>query len=193
MIVPRQIAALLLTVSLVAPGIARAERSDEKRAAADVSRIDIDNFGRVSDHYYRGAEPDADDYAGLAALGIKALIDLRNVDADAEEKILAERVGMKYFRIPMSTHETPTAAKVQEFLRLVTDPSQGPVYVHCVGGRHRTGVMTAVYRMTLEGWTADQAFKEMKNYRFGPDFLHPEFKKFVYGYTPDPSLVAERH
>jgi len=57
--------------------------------------------------------------------------------------------------------------------------------VHCVGGRHRTGVMTAAYRMTHEGWTAEQAFAEMKQYRFGSDFLHPEFKQFVYGYHPD--------
>jgi len=42
--------------------------------------------------------------------------------------------------------------------------------------------MTAAYRMTLAGRTADQAFKEMKQYNFGADFLHAEFKDFVYGY-----------
>jgi len=61
-----------------------------------------------------------------------------------------------------------------------------PRFPCCVGGRHRTGVMTAAYRMTGEGWTADQAFKEMKQYNFGADFLHPEFKAFVYGYRPQP-------
>jgi hypothetical protein len=44
--------------------------------------------------------------------------------------------------------------------------------------------MTAVYRMTDDGWTADQAFAEMKKYQFGMDFLHPEFKKFVYEFRP---------
>jgi protein-tyrosine phosphatase len=58
------------------------------------------------------------------------------------------------------------------------------VYVHCVEGRHRTGVMTAIYRMTVDGWTADRAFNEMKQYKFGMDFLHPEFKRFVYAYHP---------
>ena len=72
------------------------------------------------------------------------------------------------------------------FLQLVNDPANQPVYVHCAGGRHRTGVMTAVYRMTSDGWTADRAFKEMKDYKFGADFLHPEFKKFVYGYRLEP-------
>jgi protein tyrosine/serine phosphatase len=51
-----------------------------------------------------------------------------------------------------------------------------------MGGRHRTGALTAVYRMTEDGWTADRAFSEMKQYHFGADFLHPELKKFVYTY-----------
>jgi len=65
------------------------------------------------------------------------------------------------------------------------------VYVHCAGGRHRTGVMTAAYRMTHDGWTADQAFKEMKQYGFGADFLHPEFKQFVYAYHVEPAAESK--
>jgi len=49
--------------------------------------------------------------------------------------------------------------------------------------------MTAAYRITQDGWTADRAFQEMKQYNFGADFLHPEFKKFVYGYT---TLLASK-
>jgi protein-tyrosine phosphatase len=96
---------------------------------------------------------------------------------------MAEQAGMRYVQIPMTTHEPPTAAQLAEFLRVVNDPASQPVYVHCVGGRHRTGVMTAAYRITHEGWTADQAFQEMKRFKFGADFLHPEFKEFVYGYA----------
>ncbi len=62
--------------------------------------------------------------------------------------------------------------------------------MHCVGGKHRTGVMTAVYRITQHAWTSDQAFGEMKRFKFGADFLHPEFKKFVYGFTVTP--VADK-
>ena len=151
----------------------------------DLSRIEIDNFGRVNERYYRGAQPGDDDYEDLSAIGVKALINLTGDDAVRSEKSLVEKAGMKYFQIPMTTHETPTPAKVAEFLRIVNDPSSQPVYVHCIGGRHRTGVMTAIYRMTQDGWTADQAFREMKQYKFGADFLHPEFKRFVYSYHPD--------
>jgi protein tyrosine/serine phosphatase len=86
----------------------------------------------------------------------------------------------------MTTHRTPTLSQLAAFLKIVASPESQPVYVHCVGGRHRTGVMTAVYRMAKDGWTAEQAFKEMKQYKFGSDFLHPEFKAFVYQYQPNP-------
>jgi len=159
------------------------------RAGSTSSNIQIDNFGRVTANYYRGAQPEGRDYADLAAFGIKTVIDLTQ-DGDARESATVQRLGMKFFRIPMTTHETPSPAKLAQFLRLVDDPANRPVYVHCQGGRHRTGVMTAVYRMTDEGWTADQAFAEMKQYKFGPDFLHPEFKSFVYRYRAEPVHAA---
>jgi tyrosine-protein phosphatase SIW14 len=125
------------------------------------------------------------DYANLAALGIKTVIDLQR-DGDESERQFVESAGMKFYRIPMTTHEPPASETLARFLQLVNDPANQPVYVHCAGGRHRTGVMTAVYRMTHDGWTADRAFTEMKQYKFGADFLHPEFKRFVYGYRADP-------
>jgi uncharacterized protein (TIGR01244 family) len=156
-------------------------------AAADapVARaIGIDNFGQVNSHYYRGAQPRGGDYAKLAALGVKTVIDLTK-DGEAQEASLVRAAGMSFYRIPMTTHEPPSKDKVAQFLKLVNDPVNQPVYVHCQGGRHRTGVMTAVYRMTNDHWTADQAFAEMKEYRYGADFLHPEFKQFVHGYQPE--------
>jgi protein tyrosine/serine phosphatase len=145
--------------------------------------IKIYNFARVNPAYYRGGQPAGKDWTDLASLGIKTIIDLQ-ADGDAAEPQSVQRAGMKYVRIGMTTRVAPTREKLQQFLQLVNDPANHPVYVHCAGGRHRTGVMTAVYRMTNEGWTADQAFKEMKKFNFGPDFLHPEFKRFVYAFKP---------
>ena len=159
-------------------------------AVAGTSSIRIDNFGRIDPNYYRGAQPEGRDYADLAALGVKTIINLTSDDAIANEQAMTEKAGMTYFQIPMTTHEAPTAAQLAEFLGIVNDPAKQPVYVHCVGGRHRTGVMTAAYRMTGAGWTADQAFKKMKQYKFGADFLHAEFKEFVYGYHAEPIRAA---
>jgi len=150
--------------------------------ALDTSNIHIDNFGRVDDNYYRGGQPVGQDYAALAAAGIKTIISLTSEDAQPNEKAQAEAAGMKFFQIPMTTHQVPTAVQITEFLAIVNNKSAQPVYVHCVGGRHRTGVMTAIYRMTTDNWSAAQAFAEMKKFKFGADFLHAEFKEFVLGY-----------
>jgi protein tyrosine phosphatase (PTP) superfamily phosphohydrolase (DUF442 family) len=184
----RTYTAALLLISLSAPAWAGAHPSDG-RTAATVATIGIDNFGQVNANYYRGAQPQGRDYADLAALGVKTIIDLTK-DGEAAEPTLVQAAGMRFFRIPMTTHETPAAEKLEQFLRIVNDPVNQPVYVHCQGGRHRTGVMTAVYRMTADGWTPDQAFAEMKRYKFGADYLHAEFKRFVYTYHADAAAAA---
>jgi protein tyrosine/serine phosphatase len=176
-----QTAALLVAFALASPAWAR--------PTADLSNIRIDNFGEVNDHYFRGAQPQGRDYADLAALGVKTIIDLTK-DGNPAEESLARAAGMHFFRIPMTTHERPSAEAIAQFLTLVNNPANAPVYVHCQGGRHRTGVMTAIYRMTDDGWTPDRAFAEMKRYKFGADYLHREFKDFVYGYHPAPAAAA---
>jgi protein tyrosine/serine phosphatase len=173
---------LALTVSLGPAGAQSAFAAPEKSSAAAVSSIHIDNFGRIDANYYRGAQPQGRDYADLAALGVKTVINLTSDDASADEQGMVENAGMRYLQIPMTTHAVPTVAQLAEFFKVVNDAASQPVYVHCVGGRHRTGVMTAAYRMNHDGWSSEQAFKEMKQFKFGADFLHAEFKEFVYGY-----------
>ena len=147
-----------------------------------LANIRIDNFGKVDPHYYRGAQPKGRDFTDLAAAGVKMVIDLA-AEGDPAEEANAKKAGMQFVRIPMTTHETPGPETIAHFLSLVNDPANQPVYVHCIGGRHRTGVMTAIYRMTAEAWTPVQAFNEMKQYKFGADFLHQEFKDFVLGFA----------
>ena len=112
-------------------------------------------------------------------------------ELDSREQRSVEAQGMRCIYIPMSTRRAPTQTQIEQFLSVVNDASGQPVYVHCVGGRHRTGVMTAAYRMTREGWSGAQAFKEMKQYNFGAAYLHPEFKQFVYGYRPDAQVASK--
>lgn len=184
-------AAFFVALSLAFPVAGSAAGKANATIAGSAAAIRIDNFGQVDAHYYRGAQPEGRDYTDLKALGVKTVINLTSDDAAADEKALTEGAGMTYVQIPMTTHTPPTAAQLAQFFSIVNDPAQQPVYVHCVGGRHRTGVMTAAYRMTESHWTSDQAFKEMKQYKFGMDFLHSEFKDFVYGFKPAPTEVAD--
>ena len=72
----------------------------------------------------------------------------------------------------------------------MNDPANQPVYVHCQGGRHRTGIMTAVYRMTHDSWTADRAFDEMVHYQFKKGWVsHDTLKRFVFGFLANPPGV----
>src|SRR5215471_2535118 len=79
-------------------------------------KIQIDNFGRINQNYYRGAQPNDTDYRDLAALGVRTVIDLTR-DGRADEQRLVERSGMKFFRIPMTTSERPSEAAVTQFLK----------------------------------------------------------------------------
>jgi protein tyrosine phosphatase (PTP) superfamily phosphohydrolase (DUF442 family) len=147
--------------------------------------IDIDNFGRINDRYYRGELPDRDDYADLAALGIRTVIDLTGEEMKIRQRTV-ERTGMRFVSLPMDASEDPSDEAIAQFLALVNDEASQPVYVHCKRGKHRTGVMSAIYRMTQDGWTADQAYKEMKAYNFKVPlnflFGYPGLKTFVYDY-----------
>lgn len=173
----RTLTGALLAVSLAAPSMA------EPTQSGALSSIRVGNFGEVDEGYYRGAQPEGQDYADLAALGIKTVIDLTGKSENrADEPSLVARAGMKSFRIPMSTQSTPRLQDVEAFLKVVNDPANRPVFVHCVGGRHRTGVMTAAYRMTGQGWTADRAYAEMKTFRFEGFLGHPALKRFVFDY-----------
>ena len=160
-------------------------------AGPPLDAIHIENFGQVSDTYYRGAQPKGGDFRALAGIGVKTIVDLAE-EGDPAEGANAKAAGMQFVRIPMTTHAVPSPQIVAQFMSLVTNPANQPVYVHCIGGRHRTGVMTAIYRMTADGWNAARAFDEMKKFKFGATFLHPEFKAFVDTYVVPPEAVRQR-
>ena len=142
----------------------------------------IENFGKVNDNYYRGSQPIADEFSELKKLGIKTIIDLRE-DSLKDSGNLARAAGFQYVNIPLSTKRAATNDQTEYFLGLVNDQANWPVFVHCKGGRHRTGEMTAIYRITQDGWTAEKAYDEMKKYDFEDSFFYPRsLKKYVFSY-----------
>ena len=146
------------------------------------SSVTIKNFGQMDERFFRGAQPKEDKYRELAALGIKTVIDLRE-DTEAYSKTQAEAAGLVYVNIPMIAKKYPESSQVEQFMKLVDDPSTGKFYVHCAGGRHRTGAMGAVYRFNHYNWNFDQVYAEMKKYDFYTRWGHGDFKKFVQDYA----------
>src|SRR5581483_3151985 len=140
--VSRPLQAMMLvmafTLSITAAASARSGNQ------AKFPQIHIKNFGQMDERFYRGAQPRAEDFKDLAAIGIKTIIDLRDDPTDYE-KTAAESAGLHYVNIPMSDTRYPKEEQIQQFLKLATDSNTGAFYVHCAGGRHRTGVAGAVY------------------------------------------------
>lgn len=156
--------------------------SAQQKLEKDFSNIEIKNFGQMDERFYRGGQPKKDQYQSLADLGIDTVIDLRN-DPKDHAKSTVEALGMKYINIPMSDRKYPPAESIETFMKTVEDPATGTFFVHCAGGKHRTGVTGAVYRFTKYGWDFDQVYSEMKKYKFYTMWGHGKMKDFVEDYA----------
>lgn len=142
----------------------------------------VTNFGKVTDHYFRGGELSEKGIENLAALGIRKIIDLRD-DAEPEVAETCKRLGIAYLNFPLSQYEKPDKATIDTILSHLSD-TKTRTYVHCSGGKHRAGTMCALYRMKVQGWSPERAWKEQQAYGFGPPEEHPDLFLFAYGNTP---------
>ncbi len=165
--------ALVLTLSVAAFA--------KKHEDTAFSNIKISNFGQMDDRFYRGARPKQKDFQALKDIGIKTVIDL--TDNTPEERGYVESLGMKYVNIAIPDKQDPSDAQIAQFLKLVNDPATGKFYVHCAGGRHRTGVMGAIYRFNDYHWNFDQAYNEMLKFDFYTSNGHGGQKTFVENYA----------
>ena len=161
--------ALIFTFSAVA---------SSKNKNSKFPNVKIKNFGQMDDRFFRGARPDEEDYPALAALGVQTIIDLTDNSREYEQPAV-EAAGLRYINIPMKDKSYPSMDDINRFLKVVDDPSTGKFFVHCAGGRHRTGVVGAVYRFTKDKWNLDQVLAEMDQFDFGSGFGHGKQKRFV--------------
>ncbi len=175
---------LLATIALVLVSSATALTQEKEQ-----TKVSIKNFGQMDERFFRGGQPKEEEYKELAALGIKTVIDLRE-DPEEYEKGHVEALGMRYVNIPMIAKKYPESTHVEQFLKLVDDPETGKFFVHCAGGRHRTGVMGAVYRFNHYKWDFEQVYSEMKKYDFYTRWGHGDFKKFVQDYAENIQKAA---
>jgi protein tyrosine/serine phosphatase len=124
----------------------------------------VSNFGEVSPTLYRGAQPTREGFDNLAKMGVDIVVDLRG-SREGERKAATKR-GMQYVAIPWRCFH-PQDKFFARFLMLLRENPGKKVFVHCRLGDDRTGMMVAAYRMTQQGWTAEEARKEMEAYGVG--------------------------
>src|SRR5260221_8757419 len=89
--------------------------------AADTNNIP--NFQKVNDQVYRGGQSSNDGFKDLARLGIKTVVDLRQIGehSQADEKKVVTGLGMQYISIPMKGKSTHKDDHVSSVLWLFDD------------------------------------------------------------------------
>ncbi|HVG19771.1 MAG TPA: protein-tyrosine phosphatase family protein [Blastocatellia bacterium] len=145
--------------------------------------VPIRNFARVVDTIYRGALPDTEGYRALTEkLGVYRVCSIIEHES-REDRKRALDAGIKEWRyIPFSDKDAPPPNRVREWLDYIrTSKKKGPIFTHCRGGRHRTGVLVGVFRVTDCGWTKDQAFEEMNKYGWYAALGHQPLKDWFFG------------
>jgi len=148
------IGALLLGGCITTHAVPPAERPAVW--AQPVATPHLPNLHRVSAVLWRSALPDREGFAAADRLGIRTIVNLRpSLD------VPASRTNATLEHIPVWTWHV-TDAEILAFLRIATDPTRQPVLVHCQHGADRTGVMVAAYRVVVQGWSKDDAIREMQ-------------------------------
>jgi protein tyrosine/serine phosphatase len=170
-------------------------------------RLRVVTDGRV----YRSGQMTADGFReAIRRYGIKTVINLQDDEAHTEadernpmlplnpftkqkvtEQQVVEAAGARYVQFDGNAlNEAGTdgrAELVDNFLRVMDDEANYPVLYHCKAGLHRTGWITAVYRMEYEGRSRDAALDELKANGFG-EFKATDanvyIKRYVFDFKP---------
>jgi protein-tyrosine phosphatase len=139
----------------------------------------------VPGRLYRSGQMTADGFIDtLQRLKIRTVINVQDdfPDPDLDESFwssrtikeseLCQQLGVHYEFIapdlvPLSQFPAKHPQAIDRFLDLLDDESNYPILLHCKAGLHRTGVLTAVYRMEYQGWTPAEAFRELRAHGFG--------------------------
>lgn len=107
-----------------------------------------------------------------------------------EERTYVEELGANYLEWPQGEEACwpwPTPWMYEQYFALVDEPSNHPIAVHCMGGRHRTGTLSALYRLEYDRWPVERVLAEMYGFQFGlPISLH-EHNLRTYLPRPHPS------
>ena len=158
-----------------------AEKGRPTSWATPVSVKGLPNFHRVSDRLFRGAQPSAIGFRQLKEMGVRTVVNLRSFHSDRR---LIGDTGLAYEHIYMKAWH-PEDEELVRFLQIVAEPQRTPVFVHCQHGADRTGLMCAVYRMVVDGWSCEKAAREMVDGGFGFHGVWANLTRYLRGLDLD--------
>jgi protein tyrosine phosphatase (PTP) superfamily phosphohydrolase (DUF442 family) len=113
---------------------------------------------------YRSGQMDAAQLSrAIQEYGIKSIINLRGTDAPAfyqGEMETAKRLGAQHYDFSLSATNEITVPQMDEVIRTLRQAPK-PVLIHCQAGSDRTGLISALYCLTLKGETPAQADRQL--------------------------------
>lgn len=157
---------------IVAAGFAVAQ---EKQARAGIT-----NYTKVDAVVACGGATETSALEGLKADGFKSVINLRLASEQGanieENQAKAKTLGLNYFHLPLSG-ASPDPKVVDQFLTVVSEKANQPVYIHC-GSANRVGAVWLVKRVIQDGWPVEKATTEAK----AIGLTAPGLEKFALDY-----------
>ena len=156
---------LLFLASLGSPQFAQDTSPPTQRSMGSRKHyFGLPNFGEVTPNLYRGGQPGADGLKALKKMGVSIIVDMRGGHSEHEKRAV-EELGMEYVSIPWHC-PFPSDEPFVKFLKVIEENPAKKAFVHCRLGDDRTGMAIASYRMAQQGWSADDAMKEMELFGF---------------------------
>lgn len=126
------------------------------------------NLYSVATGVYRGSTPEtAEDFDRLKRMGIKTVLNLRRFDRNAiarEGQALSAR-GIRHIHVPIRYFPRGDNS-IDHAVEVLRDTTLHPVYVHCKHGHDRCGTVVGLYKVRHHGWSADAAYRDMRQYGF---------------------------
>jgi protein tyrosine/serine phosphatase len=134
----------------------------------------VSSFHEVREGLYRGGHPDRCALEYLKDLGVTTILSLQKpqgslVEGDTAAQTERERrdaaeLGLAYVSAPMTSWASKTTydALWNEVAPWLEHASgRRGLFVHCLHGRDRTGLVMGLERVLMEGWTPHRAYQEM--------------------------------
>ena len=140
------------------------------------------NFHIVDDDIWRSAQPSVESIAVMKMHGLKTIINLRGSEENhLWESRICDSLGIQYFHVPMDGREVPDTADLNNILRIIENQQNQPIMYHCLGGKDRTGIVTAIYRLKNSDVSFEEVHKEMLMYGYNEEEF-PQLAEFVKNY-----------
>ncbi|OQR35469.1 protein tyrosine phosphatase [Pseudomonas sp. Bc-h] len=121
------------------------------------------NLYEMTPTLYRSRQPDAAAQPLLKKLGVVTVVDFIK---ESDSKWLSDP-SVAQVQIPLQTVHVDDADMIQSLRAIRTAQEKGPVLIHCKHGLDRTGLVAAMYRIVVQGWSKQAALDEMEHGGFG--------------------------